>query len=132
MSTNSLFSSLLEQSRKLRQETDNADLPSIQLGLGEIERRAKELKKTVPGRTDARAYVLPLPAGMGEILMGYSCRRYLLRAGGIDADQNLRDLESIDFQTAYEPSGPIDTDVEVRFFPRLPVCPCLLTLMHVE
>lgn len=46
---------------------------------------------------------------------GISCRRYLLRAGGIDADQNLRDLESIDFQTAYEPSGPIDTDVEVRF-----------------
>jgi len=57
MSTNSLFGSLLEQSRKLRQETDNADLPSIQLGLGEIERRAKELKKTAPGRTDARAYV---------------------------------------------------------------------------
>jgi nuclear pore complex protein Nup93 len=59
VSSASLFSSLLEQSRKLRQETDNADLPSIQLGLGEIERRAKELKKAPATRQgDARAYVL--------------------------------------------------------------------------
>jgi hypothetical protein len=58
VSTTSLFSSLLEQSRKLRQEIDTADLPPIQLGLGEIERRAKELKKSTSGRqTDARAYV---------------------------------------------------------------------------
>jgi nuclear pore complex protein Nup93 len=59
MSTTSLFSSLLEQSRKLRQETETADLPPIQLGLGEIERRAKELKKATAGyHTDARAYVI--------------------------------------------------------------------------
>lgn len=58
VSSASLFSALLEQSRKLRQDTDNADLPSIQLGLGEIERRAKELKRTPAGRQgDARAYV---------------------------------------------------------------------------
>ncbi|KAF8543439.1 Nup93/Nic96-domain-containing protein [Trichophaea hybrida] len=93
ISTASLFSSLLEQSRKLRQETETADLPPIELGLGEIERRARELKKSTPGRqTDARA-------------------RYLLRAAGIDADQNLRDLEAIDFQAAYEPSMPVDTDI---------------------
>ncbi|KAI5798894.1 Nup93/Nic96-domain-containing protein [Geopyxis carbonaria] len=91
--TNSLFSSLLEQSRKLRQETDSADLPSIQLGLGEIERRARELKKSSSGRpADARA-------------------RYFLQAGGINTDENLRDLDSIDFQTAYEPSVPVDTDI---------------------
>jgi nuclear pore complex protein Nup93 len=57
VSTTSLFSSLLEQSRKLRQETDTADLPPIQLGLGEIERRAKELRKNRDGQrqTDAKA-----------------------------------------------------------------------------
>lgn len=57
--TTSLFGSLLEQSRKLRQETDTANLPPIELGLGEIERRAKQLgKAAAPGRqTDARAYV---------------------------------------------------------------------------
>jgi len=93
--TSSLFSSLLEQSRKLRQGVDTADLPTIQLGLGEIERRAKELKKIPAGRrTDARA-------------------RYLLKAGGIDADQNLKDLDSIDFRNAFEQSGPVDTDINV-------------------
>lgn len=57
--TTSFFGSLLEQSRKLRQETDTADLPPIELGLGEIERRAKELGKAAPSgrQTDARAYV---------------------------------------------------------------------------
>lgn len=55
----SLFSSLLEQSRKLRQETDNDGLETVQLGLNELERRAKDLKKTREGaQTDARAYVL--------------------------------------------------------------------------
>lgn len=53
-----LFSSLLEQSRKLRQETDNDGLETVQLGLNELERRAKDLKKkTKDGQTDARAYV---------------------------------------------------------------------------
>lgn len=62
VSTSSLFTSLLEQSRKLRQETDSADLPPIQLGLGEIERRANELKKTPADRqTDARACVAMVP-----------------------------------------------------------------------
>ncbi|KAL7276192.1 nuclear pore complex subunit [Rhizina undulata] len=93
-STTSLFNSLLEQSRKLRQETDTADLPPIQLGLGEIERRAKELKKgTTSSQTDARAH-------------------YLLAAGGINTDEALRDLDAIDFH--YEPSSSvyIDTDID--------------------
>ena len=51
-----LFDGLLEQSRKLREETDAAELPPIQLGLGEIERRAKEIKKTgAAARKDTRA-----------------------------------------------------------------------------
>ncbi|KAI5838969.1 Nup93/Nic96-domain-containing protein [Morchella snyderi] len=91
----SLFSSLLEQSRKLRQETDNDGLETVQLGLNELERRAKDLKKTREGaQTDARAH-------------------YLLAAGGINTDEALRDLDSIDFQNAYEPSTiRVDTDID--------------------
>ena len=57
--TSTLFSSLLEQSRKLRQGQDSGELPPIQLGLSEIERRAKELRRAPGGQqqTDARAYV---------------------------------------------------------------------------
>jgi hypothetical protein len=40
-------------------------------------------------------------------------RRYLLKAGGIDADQNIKDLDSIDFRNAFEQSGPVDTDINV-------------------
>ena len=55
-SLTNLFDGLLEQSRKLRDETDAAELPPIQLGLGEIERRAKEIKKTgAAARKDTRA-----------------------------------------------------------------------------
>lgn len=54
--TGSYFAGLLEQSRKLRETTDAADLPPIQLGLGEIERRAKELRKAPAGaQSDTRA-----------------------------------------------------------------------------
>ena len=55
-SITNLFDGLLEQTRKLREETDTAELPPIQLGLGEIERRARELKKTgTSARKDTRA-----------------------------------------------------------------------------
>lgn len=56
ISTTTLFSNLLEQSRKLRQETEAADLPAIQLGLGELERRAKDLRRGTQTTEDARAY----------------------------------------------------------------------------
>lgn len=45
-SVSNLFDGLLEQSRRLREQTDAGELPPIQLGLGEIERRARELRKT--------------------------------------------------------------------------------------
>ncbi|KAF8473165.1 Nup93/Nic96-domain-containing protein [Kalaharituber pfeilii] len=94
-STHSYFASLLEQSRKLRENTDAADLPPIQLGLGEIERRAKELKKSRPGaRKDTRAH-------------------YLLAAGGVNAEEALRHLEAFDTQAPYEAAPPpVDTDIE--------------------
>ncbi|KAG0133492.1 Nup93/Nic96-domain-containing protein [Tuber indicum] len=94
--TSTLFSSLLEQSRKLRQGQDSGELPPIQLGLSEIERRAKELRRAPGGQrqTDARAH-------------------YLLAAGGINTDEVSRDLDSIDFHHAYEPSSlRADTDLD--------------------
>lgn len=42
-------------------------------------------------------------------------RHYLLAAGGINTDEVLRDLDSIDFQNAYESSSSrVDTDLDVR------------------
>lgn len=39
---------------------------------------------------------------------------YLLAAGGINTDEALRDLDSIDFHTAFEPSSVrVDTDIDV-------------------
>lgn len=41
-------------------------------------------------------------------------RHYLLAAGGINTDEALRDLDSIDFHTAFEPSSVrVDTDIDV-------------------
>ena len=42
-------------------------------------------------------------------------RHYLLAAGGINTDEVLRDLDSIDFQNAYESSSfRVDTDLDVH------------------
>lgn len=42
-------------------------------------------------------------------------RHYLLAAGGINTDEALRDLDSIDFQATFEPSSiRVDTDIDVR------------------
>lgn len=52
--------------------------------------------------------------GLGLIMvLEYS--HYLLAAGGINTDEALRDLDSIDFHTAFEPSSVrVDTDIDVR------------------
>ena len=46
-----------------------------------------------------------------------TCRRYFLRAGGVDADKNLKDLESTVFRAASEPSVPVDTDISICIRP---------------
>jgi nuclear pore complex protein Nup93 len=44
-----------------------------------------------------------------------------LAAGGINTDEALRDLDSIDFQNAYEPSTiRVDTDIDVRILLGVP------------
>ncbi|EWC44742.1 hypothetical protein DRE_06520 [Drechslerella stenobrocha 248] len=96
----SILGDLLESSRKLRSDTKLPDLPSIQLGLGEIERRAKNLQGGDPSRSvDARAH-------------------YLLQAAGVNSEQTLKDLESVDFsfdETTTRPAvrdTQVDTDID--------------------
>lgn len=48
------------------------------------------------------------------LIMVSEYRHYLLAAGGINTDEALRDLDSIDFHTAFEPSSVrVDTDIDV-------------------
>ncbi|KAK6357889.1 hypothetical protein TWF730_007246 [Orbilia blumenaviensis] len=95
----SILGDLLENSRKLRNDTKLPDIPDIQLGLGEIERRAKNLQGGDPSRSlDARAH-------------------YLLQAAGVNSEQALKDLESVDFSFEETPvrttvTSQIDTDID--------------------
>ena len=83
------FNSLLEKGKKRAHDTNGgssfADLPSLQLGLGDIARRARELGNTgqQSGRgtpTDSRAH-------------------YLLAASGVKPGASRRDIESLSSQT---------------------------------
>ena len=83
------FNSLLEKGKKRTHDTNGgpsfADLPSLQLGLGDIARRARELGNAgqQSGRgasTDSRAH-------------------YLLAASGVKPGANRRDIESLSNQT---------------------------------
>ncbi|KAF3927539.1 hypothetical protein AA313_de0203385 [Arthrobotrys entomopaga] len=96
----SILGDLLENSRKLRNDAKLPDIPSIQLGLGEIERRAKNLQGGDPSRSvDARAH-------------------YLLQAAGVNSEQALKELELVDF--SFEDTGAratvrdaqVDTDID--------------------
>ncbi|KAF3910446.1 hypothetical protein ABW20_dc0106999 [Dactylellina cionopaga] len=94
----SILGDLLENSRKLRNDTKLPDIPSIQLGLGEIERRAKNLHGGDPSRSvDARAH-------------------YLLQAAGVNSEQALKELESVDFSFEETPARAretrVDTDID--------------------
>lgn len=83
------FNSLLEKGKKRTHDANGgssfADLPSLQLGLGDIARRARELGNTgVQGPrgapTDSRAH-------------------YLLAASGVKPGASRRDIESLSSQT---------------------------------
>ena len=93
------FDSLLEKSRKRAHgETALEDLPSLQLGLGDLRQRIKRLGPAVQDRdADGRAH-------------------YLLAASGVDPGSTVRDLNFFDSQPArverLQPTAPADTDVE--------------------
>ena len=90
------FNSLLEKGKKRTHDTNGgpsfADLPSLQLGLGDIARRARELGNTgqQPGRgapADSRAH-------------------YLLAASGVKPGASRRDIESLSSQTLIGTAQP--------------------------
>ncbi|KAJ5096250.1 hypothetical protein NUU61_005606 [Penicillium alfredii] len=88
------FNSLLERGKKrplsaAAQNTNFEDVPSLQLGLDDIRRKARELgtathKEAQPNTTKAH---------------------YLLAASGISPGQALRDLKSLDPQASLAPSA---------------------------
>lgn len=94
------FDTLLEKSRtRAHGDTTLDELPSLQLGLGDLRER---IKKFVPssadrGTSDGRAH-------------------YLLAASGVDPTNALRDLSYFDSQSrkaqAAQPTVQADTDVE--------------------
>ncbi|WFD25749.1 nuclear pore complex subunit [Malassezia nana] len=89
---------ILQQSRKLtNQLARDSDLPSIQLGIDQIESQSRKLvsKSVRSGHTsaDARAH-------------------YLLASGGIDAAQLSNAIQHTNISNTFEPLQPVyDTDV---------------------
>ena len=99
---------LLQQSRKLntRLGGSRADLPSIQLGLDQIEAQSRKLAQARATTVGASS----LGAGVGNDAKAH----YFLANGGIDASGLADTINQTDIANAFEPLQPIyDTDVEV-------------------
>ncbi|KAF2843260.1 NIC-domain-containing protein [Patellaria atrata CBS 101060] len=103
--TSSYFDHLLERSKK-RQNQENAgsflgDLPTLQLGLGDIARKVRNLGTGGPSASQARA---------GDVKT-----HYLLAASGVQTGAALRDLNNLNAQTNVPvPTGisGLDTDID--------------------
>ncbi|GAA6062838.1 hypothetical protein JCM10212_001844 [Sporobolomyces blumeae] len=92
------LASLLEQSQRLQSAVNHpgVDLPSIQLGLDQIESQSRR----IAGRS------LKDTANQGNAA-------YLLASGGVNADQLSSNINSVNATTTFEPLLPLsDTDVE--------------------
>ncbi|RDW95228.1 hypothetical protein BP5796_00991 [Coleophoma crateriformis] len=93
------FDAILEKSRKrLHAETAGEDLPSLQLGLGDLRQRIKRIGTGAQEqRDDGRAH-------------------YLLAASGVDPGAAIRDLNLFNAQSSrverLQPVETVDTDVE--------------------
>jgi nuclear pore complex protein Nup93 len=93
------FDSLLEKSRKRAHgETTLEELPSLQLGLGDLRQRIRKIGSTTQDQaTDGRA-------------------QYLLAGSGVDLGAAVRDLSYFEAQTSRieraQPSFPVAADVE--------------------
>lgn len=93
------LSDILQQSRKLTNQLGrDSDLPSIQLGIDQIESQSRKLASKSgpqgPPGADARAH-------------------YLLASGGIDAAQLTNAIQHTNIANTFEPLQPVyDTDLE--------------------
>jgi nuclear pore complex protein Nup93 len=97
---------LLQQSRKLNTH-NRADLPSIQLGLDQIEAQSRKLAQ-------ARATTVGASSLNGAGAGNDAKAHYFLANGGIDASGLADTINQTDIANAFEPLQPIyDTDVDV-------------------
>lgn len=105
------LSDLLQQSRKLNTHLggSRADLPSIQLGLDQIEAQSRKLAQ-------ARATTVGASSSNGAGPGNDAKAHYFLANGGIDASGLADTINQTDIANAFEPLQPIyDTDVDVSF-----------------
>ena len=113
------FDSLLEKGRKRTHDADGGpgfrDLPSLQLGLGDIAKRVKELGGTGAQTEGARvpdsrasAYHLPVLGSLKSLIIYY--RHYLLAASGVNPGTTRRDLDSLAVQPPFSGGVQQPTD----------------------
>ncbi|KAK5128410.1 hypothetical protein LTR85_003078 [Meristemomyces frigidus] len=89
------FQALLEKGNK-RMADDNNGLPQLQLGLGDISRKMRNIGQGGPSAGLARGAVDTRSA-------------YLLGASGVNVGKSLRDIEELANSTAARPQAPTDT-----------------------
>lgn len=100
---------LLQQSRKLNTHLSGsrADLPSIHLGLDQIEAQSRKLAQ-------ARATTVGASSSSGAGIGNDAKAHYFLANGGINASGLADTINQTDIANAFEPLQPIyDTDVNV-------------------
>lgn len=127
-SQSAYFDHLLERGKKRNNEQNGTsqlgELPSLQLGLGDIARKVRNLGVGGPsaaharGTRDTKAYVTAICSSQTEIRLTRLCRHYLLAASGVNTASTLRDLNSFTAQagasvapTAARPEV-VDTDLD--------------------
>lgn len=97
---------LMQQSQILSNHFNHSDLPTIQLGLDQIETQSRRLA--------GRATTVPAGLGAGDDLTGTDTTRahYFLANGGIDAAELADTIQATRVANAFEPLRPLDdTDV---------------------
>lgn len=103
------LSDLLQQSRKLNAQLGSrADLPSIQLGLDQIEAQSRKI-----AQSRATSVGGQVPAGTASGVDNDTKAHYFLANGGIDASGLADTINQANIAHAFEPLQPIfDTDVD--------------------
>jgi len=89
------FQALLEKGNK-RMAEDNSGLPQLQLGLGDISRKVRNIGQGGP------------TAGLARGVADNTRSAYLLGASGVNVGQSLRDIEELAGTTAARPRAALE------------------------
>ena len=112
------FNSLLEKNKKRARGTEETngfeEISSLNLGLGDISKRVRELGNigeigTRDKATDAKAYVW----FSENVDLTNEPSHYLLAASGVNPGTTLKDLRSFGAQASVQPLEPIQPEFEV-------------------